>query len=56
MSSYLLGTKVTPSVAPQVRAFYRVALRVALLVVRDGETTSIIALSAYLNLDLRFPI
>jgi hypothetical protein len=33
-----------------------VALRVALLVARDGETASTIASSVYLNLDLRFPI
>jgi hypothetical protein len=33
-----------------------VALRVALLVARDRETTNTVASSAYLNLDLRFPI
>ena len=56
MSSYLLGTKVTPSIAPQVRASYRVALRVILLVARDGETASTATSSTYLNLDLRFPM
>ena len=56
MSLYLLGIKVTPSTAPQVRASYRVALRVALLVTRDGETASTATSSAYPNLDLRFPI
>jgi hypothetical protein len=56
MSLYLLGAKVTPSAAPQVRASYRVALKVALLVIRDRETTSTTTSSAYLNLDLRFPI
>jgi hypothetical protein len=56
MSSYLLGAKVTPSAAPQVRAFCRVVLRVALLVTRDGDTASTTASSMYLNLDLRFPI
>ena len=56
MSSYLLGIKVTPSATPQVRASCRVALRVALLVTRDGEAASTATSSAYLNLDLRFPI
>ena len=56
MSLYLLGVKVTPSAAPQERASCRVVLRVALLVTRDGETASTAISSAYLNLDLRFPI